>query len=99
MDEIEEGWDFITVAGALVVVFVVLTVIRMWIKGGQFREKVNAKQKVALVTGANSGIGKQVVRELNLRGAKVYLLVRSEERGRDAVRDLSTRVSYFSTNY
>lgn len=90
----EEGWDFITVAGALVVVFVVLALIRLYIKGGQFREKVNAKQKVALVTGANSGIGKQLVRELNLRGAKVYLLVRSEERGKEAVRDLSMKVQF-----
>lgn len=35
-----------------------------------------------------------MVRELSLRGAKVYLLCRSEERGRDAVRDLARKVKF-----
>jgi len=41
--------------------------------------------KVAIVTGANTGIGLITVRELARRGARVILACRSEERGRAAV--------------
>lgn len=39
----------------------------------------------AVVTGANSGIGRATARELAARGAEVYLLCRSAERGRAAL--------------
>lgn len=94
----EEQSDYlITYAGIGIAVFTVLALIRYYIKGAQFREKVNAKGKVVLVTGANSGIGRQLVRELNLRGAKVYMLVRSEERGIEAKCNLSMRYGCDST--
>lgn len=40
--------------------------------------------RVALVTGANTGIGLVTARELARRGAKVFIACRSEERGRTA---------------
>ncbi|CAD5228871.1 unnamed protein product [Bursaphelenchus okinawaensis] len=86
MEEVEEGWDSLAVASGVVAVAFVLFMVRRWIKGGQFTEKVNAKGKVALVTGSNSGIGRQIVKELNLKGAKVYMLVRDIGRGNEAVR-------------
>ncbi|VDN31823.1 unnamed protein product [Gongylonema pulchrum] len=58
--------------------------IRFYFKGVQFKERVTAKGLVAVVTGCNCGIGKQIVRELNLRGAKVYMLCRNEDRMRHA---------------
>ncbi|GMT17445.1 hypothetical protein PFISCL1PPCAC_8742, partial [Pristionchus fissidentatus] len=63
---------------------IVLFLLRKWIKGGQFTERVSAKGKVAAVTGANTGLGLETVRELNLRGAKVYMLCRNEERANEA---------------
>uniref|UniRef100_A0A915CNZ4 Uncharacterized protein n=1 Tax=Ditylenchus dipsaci TaxID=166011 RepID=A0A915CNZ4_9BILA len=86
--EEDEGFDLITYIGIGVVVFIVLYVIRQYVKGKQFTEKVSAKGKVAIVTGANSGIGRQLVRELNLRYVKVYMLCRSLEKGRQAARQL-----------
>lgn len=59
----------------------ILIAIRWYFKGTQFRERVSAKNLVAAVTGCNCGIGKQIVRELNLRGAKVYMLCRKAEFG------------------
>ncbi|KAJ7276686.1 NAD-P-binding protein [Mycena rebaudengoi] len=44
--------------------------------------------KIALVTGANTGIGYHTVKQLLLKNAKVYLAARSAEKGADAVRRL-----------
>jgi len=49
---------------------------------------VDLTGRVAVVTGANSGLGKATSRALAERGAEVFLLCRSEERGRDALREL-----------
>ncbi|KAG1844688.1 NAD-binding protein [Suillus subluteus] len=46
--------------------------------------------KVVLVTGANSGIGKQTARPLTflIKNAKVYVACRDKTKGEDAIRDL-----------
>jgi NAD(P)-dependent dehydrogenase (short-subunit alcohol dehydrogenase family) len=46
------------------------------------------KDRVCLVTGANSGIGKETARELARLGATVVMAARNEERGRAAVEDV-----------
>ncbi|WWD16132.1 hypothetical protein CI109_100557 [Kwoniella shandongensis] len=45
--------------------------------------------KVALVTGGNSGIGKEVVHQLLLKNAKVYLGARSPEKAEQAIEELA----------
>ncbi|GMR40878.1 hypothetical protein PMAYCL1PPCAC_11073, partial [Pristionchus mayeri] len=65
-----------------------LYLMRKYFKGGQFTENVSARGKVAVVTGANTGIGLETVKELNLRGAKVYMLCRSEQRAAAAKEEL-----------
>lgn len=49
----------------------------------------NAPNKVAVVTGANRGIGLEVARELARAGLTVVLTCRSEEKGKEAKRQLS----------
>jgi NAD(P)-dependent dehydrogenase (short-subunit alcohol dehydrogenase family) len=44
---------------------------------------------IALVTGANKGLGKEVVRQLGQRGMRVYLGSRDVGRGEEAVRGLA----------
>jgi len=44
--------------------------------------------KTALVTGANSGLGKAVSRALAARGARVLMLVRDQQRGETALAEL-----------
>ncbi len=45
--------------------------------------------EVALVTGANKGIGREIARRLVAEGVTVYLGARDEDRGRRAARDLA----------
>lgn len=71
-----------------ILLIVIIFGLRYYFKGAQFRERVNAKNLVAVVTGCNCGIGKQIVRELNLRGAKVYMLCRNESRAQTALYEL-----------
>lgn len=52
-------------------------------------EDITAIGKIALVTGATSAVGMVVVRELNTRGAIVYMLCRTLDRGQEARRELS----------
>jgi NAD(P)-dependent dehydrogenase (short-subunit alcohol dehydrogenase family) len=47
--------------------------------------------RVALVTGANSGLGLVTARELARAGARVVMACRSEAKGRDAVRAVEVR--------
>jgi dehydrogenase/reductase SDR family protein 12 len=43
-----------------------------------------------VVTGANSGLGFQVARDLAKRNASVHLLCRNQQRGEEAVRSIRT---------
>ncbi len=45
-------------------------------------------RQIALVTGANKGLGKEVARQLGRRGMRVYLGSRNAERGQAAAMEL-----------
>lgn len=51
---------------------------------------MSERGKIALVTGANRGLGFETARRLARRGAKVLLGVRSEERGKEAAAKLKS---------
>jgi len=54
---------------------------------------VDLTGKIAVVTGANAGLGKYVASELFKRGATVHMLCRNEIKGEQARQDILSQVS------
>ena len=52
-------------------------------------KKTMKNTKIALVTGANRGLGKEVCRQLAEQGYRVILTSRSEDKGRAALADIA----------
>ncbi|XP_068141280.1 retinol dehydrogenase 12 [Drosophila tropicalis] len=63
-----------------VCVFVVMWLLRQWIQGPIYRKANRIDGKVVIVTGCNTGIGKETVLELARRGAKIYMACRDPGR-------------------
>ncbi|XP_060655201.1 retinol dehydrogenase 13-like [Drosophila nasuta] len=58
--------------------------LRKYTQGGQFTKKTDETGKVVIVTGSNTGIGKETVLELARRGATVYMACRDKKRTEQA---------------
>ncbi|CAJ0590424.1 unnamed protein product [Cylicocyclus nassatus] len=66
------------------VISVAFNIVRRFFKGGQFTEQVSGEGLVAVVTGANTGIGLETVRGLSAARVKVYMLCRDTQKGVEA---------------
>lgn len=62
--------------------------VRRHLLGRQFTKLFRIDGKVAIVTGCNTGIGKETVLELAKRGARVYMACRDEARCEQARQDI-----------
>lgn len=59
-----------------------------YFQGTKFKDPIRADGKVVIVTGANTGIGKETARELASRGAHVYMACRDMKRCNEARDDI-----------
>ncbi|KAF6132534.1 retinol dehydrogenase 12 [Phyllostomus discolor] len=62
--------------------------IRKFFAGGVCKTDVQLPGKVVVITGANTGIGKETARELARRGARVYIACRDVLKGESAASEI-----------
>jgi retinol dehydrogenase 13 len=57
-------------------------------QGGVFKNKIRADNKVVIITGSNTGIGKETAMEMARRGAHVYMACRDMTRCEEARKEI-----------
>ncbi|XP_036289395.1 retinol dehydrogenase 12 isoform X5 [Pipistrellus kuhlii] len=75
-------------ASFLSFLYVIAPSIRKFFAGGVCRTDVQLPGKVVVITGANTGIGKETARELARRGARVYIACRDVLKGESAASEI-----------
>lgn len=84
------------VAATLIIFF---WLYRLWIQGSRYTKNTRIDGKVVLITGANTGIGKETAIALAQRGGKIYIACRSTERGNAARNDIIHRSKSSNVHY
>ncbi|XP_072032355.1 retinol dehydrogenase 13-like [Amphiura filiformis] len=77
----------VTVVGAMAGLTVLL---KDWAGGPQCKSKVRMEGKTVIITGSNTGIGKETAMDLAHRGAKVILACRDEKKALKARKEIIT---------
>lgn len=79
------------VVGAVVAVIAVLYGGRIYVQGPRCQSNKQLEGKTIVITGGNTGIGKETAVDLAARGAKVIIGCRNLEKGQAAVQEIQTR--------
>jgi len=72
-------------------IFALLYFLRIYVLGANYTKNTRIPDKVVIITGANTGIGKENAIDLAKRGAKVYIACRDIKRGEDALKEIKER--------
>lgn len=82
---------YTTVGATAVCAFTGMYLFRRFVAGVPVRSKVVLEGKTVIVTGANTGVGKETALELARRKARVIMACRDSKRGKEAVADVVKR--------
>jgi retinol dehydrogenase-13 len=87
-DMIINGYPYNYIVAGVAAVGVVLVLTKKYFNGGVCRSKALIHNKTVIITGGNTGIGKEAAIDLARRGGKIILACRDPERGRNAEEDI-----------
>ncbi|XP_028281026.1 retinol dehydrogenase 12 [Parambassis ranga] len=87
-EEEGQGGLLLKCGAVLGVTLICVAVLRKWIAGGVCRCAVRLDGKTVLITGANTGIGKETSRDLARRGARVVMACRDLARAEQAAEEI-----------
>ncbi|XP_053619073.1 retinol dehydrogenase 12-like [Plodia interpunctella] len=82
--------------------FIVLVIgLKLWLEPtkGVCKCKTTLENKVALITGGNSGIGLETARDLARRGARVIIASRNDKKSKEAVEDIIATTGNHNVEY
>lgn len=83
--EIDCPCNFLWFGGIAVVGF---WLFRIYVQGGKYRKTNRIDGKVVVITGANTGIGKETALELAKRGGKIYMACRDLKKAERACQEI-----------
>jgi len=68
---------------------VLVLLLKYWVEGPHYYGQESLEGKLVIVTGSNTGIGKETAREFVRRGARVIMACRNVAKGWDAANEIS----------
>ena len=71
--------------------YLIIVCLRLYIRRAKYTKNTRIPDKIVIITGANTGIGKENAIDLAKRGAKVYIACRDIKRGEDALKEIKER--------
>lgn len=80
--------NFVQFTGVIVLTATSISLFRNWLSGKSCTSLVRMDGKTVIITGANTGIGKETALDLAKRGASIIIGCRNAEKGREAVKDI-----------
>lgn len=71
-----------------VIIVILMVVLSWWLQPGKCNSKARLDGKIVIITGANTGLGKETAKDVLLRGATVVMACRDMTKGKEAMDEI-----------